>query len=564
MNRKVSGLISCLLFFASSWLISCNNGKNEPPDSVIATTTEDLKVKTEDVIRDEIDFALRNSGKLDDTVALINAPIVSEIYDHNGYAGLWTSEGKWLPAGDSLMSFIENSKLFGLFPSDYHYSSLYGIRSRLESGSATKQTKMDAVLWSKTELMLTDAFVRIISDIKLGRLPADSVSGRKDSIILPERFIAFVDTLRSSITITQLVQSLEPVHTGYHKLKEHLRSFLDNSSNQEFTLVPLPTMKDPAFRQLLQRRLFEGGYLQSESVVADSQQLVGAVRKFQKENGLTVDGVVGSGTVRMLNLTDREKFIRIAITIDRYKLLPEKMPFRYIWVNIPSFKMELREADSVKLFSKIIVGKAQTRTPLLTSAISELITYPQWTMPNSIIVKEVLPAAKKDPGYFERKGYSLIDSKGEVVDPYTVDWAKYKKGIPYKVVQGSGDDNALGVLKFNFNNKYAVYLHDTNQRYLFARDFRSLSHGCVRVQEWEELAYTIIRYDNATNPKTSPMEDSLGSWLRQKVKRSIPIRNRVPVYIRYFTCEATDAGISFYDDIYGEDMELREKYFAGK
>src|SRR5690606_9854012 len=200
----------------------------------------------------------------------------------------------------------------------------------------------------------------------------------------------------------------------------------------------------------------------------------------------------------------------------------------------------------------------------LTSAISELITYPQWTMPNSIIVKEVLPAARKDPGYFEKKGYSLIDGNGDVIDPYTVEWTKYRKGIPYKVVQGSGDDNALGVLKFNFYNKYAVYLHDTNQRYLFARDLRSLSHGCVRVQEWEKLAYTLIRYDNATNPKTSPMEDSLGTWLSQKVKRSIPIRNRVQVYIRYFTCEADDRGLVFYDDIYGEDRELREKYFAGK
>ena len=89
----------------------------------------------------------------------------------------------------------------------------------------------------------------------------------------------------------------------------------------------------------------------------------------------------------------------------------------------------------------------------------------------------------------------MID-KGDEIDPYTVDWTKYKKGIPYKVVQGSGDENALGILKFNFPNKYAVYLHDTNQRYLFARNIRSLSHGCVRVQEWEKLAYNIVRYDN--------------------------------------------------------------------
>jgi murein L,D-transpeptidase YcbB/YkuD len=175
-----------------------------------------------------------------------------------------------------------------------------------------------------------------------------------------------------------------------------------------------------------------------------------------------------------------------------------------------------------------------------------------------------LPAARKNPGYFAKKGYSLIDKEGNEVDPYTVEWSKYKKGLPYKVVQGSGDDNALGVLKFNFNNKYAVYLHDTNQRYLFAQTVRSLSHGCVRVQEWQKLAHDILHYDNPDSAKISPREDSLNSWLKRKVKRSISIRNKMPVYIRYFTCEGGENGIVFYDDMYGEDKLIREKYFAGK
>jgi murein L,D-transpeptidase YcbB/YkuD len=176
----------------------------------------------------------------------------------------------------------------------------------------------------------------------------------------------------------------------------------------------------------------------------------------------------------------------------------------------------------------------------------------------------VLPGVKKDTAYFRKRGYSLIDDNGNEVDPYTVEWAKYRKGIPYKVVQGSGDDNALGILKFNFGNKYAVYLHDTNQRYLFAQTVRSLSHGCVRVQEWLKLAYAIIRYDDTDSMKTVVKRDSLDSWLAQKVKRTLPIRNKLPVYIRYFTCEGSDNGIIFYDDMYGEDKLIREKYFANK
>src|SRR5437763_8908740 len=113
----------------------------------------------------------------------------------------------------------------------------------------------------------------------------------------------------------------------------------------------------------------------------------------------------------------------------------------------------------------------------------------------SIIKKDILPGLKRDKGYIARQGFHLIDLNDNEIDPYTINWSKYRNSIPYRVVQGSGDDNALGVLKFNFPNKYAVYLHDTNQRYLFGKSSRALSHGCVRVQQWKSLADYIFRYD---------------------------------------------------------------------
>jgi murein L,D-transpeptidase YcbB/YkuD len=209
------------------------------------------------------------------------------------------------------------------------------------------------------------------------------------------------------------------------------------------------------------------------------------------------------------------------------------------------------------------VGKPLTRTPQLTSAISDMITYPKWTIPESIIEKEIIPALQRDAGYLKRKGYSLIDTAGNEVDPFKVKWTKYKKRIPYKVVQGSGDDNALGVLKFNFPNKYSVYLHDTNQRYLFGKTVRSLSHGCVRVQEWLTLATYLLRNDSIASPRAVPI-DSLNNWLAQKQKHYVPLRKRVPLYIRYFTCEAKNDRLVFYDDIYGEDRKLKERFFADK
>jgi len=286
---------------------------------------------------------------------------------------------------------------------------------------------------------------------------------------------------------------------------------------------------------------------------------------FQKKKGITVDGVAGEGTVRMMNINDREKFIRIAISMDKYKMLPAEMPEKYIWVNASANFLQLVVNDSVQLVSKVICGKSKTRTPVLTSKISQLITYPQWVPPPSIITKEILPGVKGNPGYLAKKGFSLLDSKGNEVDPYSVDWSKYKKGIPYRVVQGSGDANALGIMKFVFANKYSVYLHDTNQRYLFASSNRSLSHGCVRVQEWEKLSDYILTNDSvlAKNGKYTRI-DSVKSWLTQKQKRTIPVRNPIPVFIRYITCEGRDGKIVFYDDVYAEDKLLREKYFASK
>lgn len=348
-------------------------------------------------------------------------------------------------------------------------------------------------------------------------------------------------------------------------LKKGIQKFLDSADYRVFTNVPSPSKGFELFKKALQKRLFEEGYLANDSTIADSTQLADAVKKFQNKKGIAVDGKVGEGTLRMLNSNDRDKFIDIAISLDQYKMMPDKMPEQYIWVNIPSYNMQLIGGDSIRLASKIIVGKAKTRTPVLTSAITTLITYPQWVPPPSIVMKEILPAVKKNPGYLGRKGFSLLDSKGEEVDPFTVDWSKYSRGVPYKIVQGSGDANSLGILKFVFSNKYSVYLHDTNQRYLFGQTMRSLSHGCVRVQDWEKLTYYLIRNDSKNSGSGyQARADSIKNWLQKKQKRNITIANKMPLFIRYITCEGSENGIVFYDDIYGDYKRIKEKHFADK
>jgi L,D-transpeptidase YcbB len=266
----------------------------------------------------------------------------------------------------------------------------------------------------------------------------------------------------------------------------------------------------------------------------------------------------------VLNTSDIERFKRIAITLDRYKQLPAKMPDTYIWVNLPGYYLQVWDNDTLVLESRTIVGKPATRTPVLNSNITDMVTYPTWTIPTSIIVKEILPGLKRSPGYLARRGYRLLNNKGEVIDPGSVNWSKYSKGIPYRVQQGSGDNNALGIFKFNFANKYAVYLHDTNQRYLFKNASRALSHGCVRVQEWEKLAFFIARNDSINTKAGDTLRyttDSIKNWITAKAHLRIEVKNKIPLFIRYFTCEGKNGKVKFYDDIYGEDKALREKYF---
>ncbi|MFN8291717.1 MAG: L,D-transpeptidase family protein [Chitinophagaceae bacterium] len=543
-------------------LFSCGNKGTAA--QTIASSPEELKVKTADLVKEFLQQADDAGGKTGDSTLVLHQPsAVKMLYESAGSAVLWSDQGKWSAGADSLYYVVSNARLYGLFPDDYHDDGLSVIRQLFAADSLSGKERKDASLWAKADLMLTDAFVQLIKDVKFGRLPADSISLNRDTVLADDFFKEQLKAVRNGNSVSALLASLEPAHWEYKLLKNGIRDFLATATFKEYTPVPSRGKDTTGFKKALQKRLYEGGYISFDSTLADSAQLAGAVKKFQKEKGITVDGRAGDGTIRMLNLSDKEKFIRIAITMDKYKKLPAKMPEQYIWVNTSANSMDVVKDEKIQFSSKVISGKPATRTPLLNSAVSVIITYPQWVPPPSIVAKEILPAVKKNPAYLSRKGFSLVDKDGNEVDPYSVDWSKYSKSIPYRVVQGSGDANALGVLKFHFDNKYSVYLHDTNQRYLFNNAMRSLSHGCVRVQEWEKLAYYLLKNDSTASRGYTRI-DSLKTWLRNKEKHNISLRNKMPVFIRYLTCVSRDGHILFYDDVYGEDKMLREKYFALK
>ena len=560
LSKFLVAITALFLFY------SCTEGKTGETKDIVEEPAK-MNVRVTDNISDMLS-SLEGEEKFDDSTVLHLYAAINNYYEKNNYEAIWCNNEQLLATSDSLLSFIENARLYGLFPNDYHYNVLTTIVNRFAADTAAVGDRRDAALWSKADILFTDAFFTISKHLNIGRLKPDSMFMRPDSVLTDDFYFAQIDQLKKGKHLYEIFQALEPTHAGYIELKRAVKSFLDSADfDQKFTYVSYPYSDSIVFVQSLTKRLQEEGLLSlqlKESV--DSTQLKTALIKLQQDRKLTVDGKFGVQVVRHLNNTDAEKFIRIAINLDRYKALPQQMPEHYVWVNLPSYQLQLWDMDTMRFESRVVVGKPNTRTPLLTSRISDLVVYPQWTIPNSIIMKEIVPALRKNPGYLAKKGYALMTWDGEEVDPYTIDWTKYKTGIPYRIVQGSGDDNALGIMKFNFPNKYAVYLHDTNQRYLFKNEKRSLSHGCVRVQEWDKLTYYIAGLDstNYKNDPTRMVSDSIRVWLRRKEKHVLKVKTKLPVYFRYFTAADKNGKLIFFEDIYNEDKTAREAYFSKK
>ncbi len=557
-------VVSTLFTFCIT--VGCNDGPSKKPAGNIVIEPGKMNDRARDLIEQNLRGAVDKSGKLDDSTFLPYYSVLNSYYDDRDYAAVWSDSEKWNPLTDSLLQLIKNGELYGLFPKEYHYAQIGALKKMLDTDSMKRR---DVALWTRADLLFSDAFMHIIKDLKYGRLKPDSTTFSSDTSASADFYKNNLKDFLSKKQLSVLIDSLQPVNKGYLELKKGIRAFLDSMDRHVYTYVTFPyKSKDSAdsvkFIKVFQKRLKESNCIDFTAPLPDTGQLRAAVKKYQKLKGVKQDGIISASLIRMINNTDIEKFKRIAITLDRYKMLPRRMPEKYIWVNLPGFYLQVWDSDTVVFNSKIICGKPATRTPLLTSYITDMITYPTWTVPNSIIVKQYLPKLKSNPNYLTRLGLHLVNSKGETVSPETVSWAKYSKGIPYKVMQGSGDDNALGVFKFNFNNPFAVYLHDTNQRYLFKNASRAYSHGCVRVQEWEKLAYFIVQNDSLHLPKSDTLKyntDSIKNWIAAKQRKRIDVRTKLSLFIRYFTCEGKNGKIVFYEDIYGEDKAMREKYF---
>ncbi len=283
-------------------------------------------------------------------------------------------------------------------------------------------------------------------------------------------------------------------------------------------------------------------------------QLVEGVKRFQHWQGLADDGAIGPRTREWLNVSPQMRAALLALNIQRLRLLPDDM-HNGIMVNIPNYSLTYYNNGSTILSSRVIVGRPDRKTPLMRSALNNVVLNPPWNVPTTLVREDIVPKVKQDPMYLYKHGYTLLSgwsADAEVIDPSMIDWRMVSaSSFPYRIRQAPGATNSLGRYKFNMPSSDAIYLHDTPNHNLFQRDIRALSSGCVRVNKASQLADLLLQ-DVGWN------DVRISSTLKEGNTRYVPIRHRIPVNLYYLTAWVAEDGQTQYrTDIYNYDNPAR-------
>jgi len=186
-----------------------------------------------------------------------------------------------------------------------------------------------------------------------------------------------------------------------------------------------------------------------------------------------------------------------------------------------------------------------------------MLIYPYWNVPTSIATKEILPAVQRDITYIEKKNFEVLGKGDKVLDYTKLPWKKYTKDyLPVRFRQRVGEENSLGIVKFNFNNPYGVYLHDTNSKKYFKTSSRAQSHGCIRLEKFTEFADFLIRDDSLHYN-----HDSLQVYFAKQEQRKLKLKKPLPIYTRYYTAHADSLGLKLYIDVYRKDEEFTKMLY---
>jgi len=301
----------------------------------------------------------------------------------------------------------------------------------------------------------------------------------------------------------------------------------------------------------LRERLAAEGDLKKKQGTEFDDDLRTALRHFQWRHGLEQTGALDAQTLAELNVPAEARVNQIQLNLERWRWLPQDLGRRRIEVNIAAYELQVIDDDEIAMQMRVVVGKAYRRTPVFSDTVRYIVLNPNWHVPKTIAVDELIPKIQKDSTYLERFGMHLIGADSKEVDPSTVDW----KGItaenfPYRLRQDPGRLNALGQMKFMFPNGYDVYLHDTPSRRLFEETQRDFSHGCIRIEKPMDLAVYLMK-------KSKWNQEAIEGALDEGTERTMYLPRPMTIHLLYFTAWADEDGtIQFREDINGVDPPL--------
>ncbi len=385
------------------------------------------------------------------------------------------------------------------------------------------------------DFILTADVLRYMSELRGGRSEFEHLDGDVD---LPRAAYDAPAALAQAIAehkLPQLLRALAPQWPNYAVLKAALaryRAIAANGGWQEIAAKKKFEAEDasPELLAALQTRLAREDPILAAIAAPKPGDIDAAIRRFQERTGLTVDGTVGPGTLTQLNVTPATRVAQIAANMERLRWLPHAPESVYVAVNVPDTMLAVIENGREVLTSRVIVGRPKNRTPIFRAEIDDIVANPPWIVPAKIARSEIFPKQARNPGYMARNHMTVVDGQ---------------------VIQAPGPKSALGLIKLNVTDRFAVYLHDTPSRSLFARDGRFFSHGCIRVQQIQPLASYVLTGD------TKAGIDQLLAAIATGDTTHIAPKAKLPVYVAYFTAfAAADGSLQFRGDVYGRDARL--------
>lgn len=479
-------------------------------------------------------------------------------YKDNSYQPIWVQSGGLNKAGEGFLEQLDQITADGLVKEHYWTEEQTAL---LEQVKASKDPQLHAEL----DVLLSRSFLQLASDLNRGRIdPADiNIEWKMDRKDPTTDYKEQMLSIGSRGSVEDALEELRPSNVLYEQLRSLLQKQRE-SPQEEMPLVPSIEGKIekgdrheaiPLIRQkLVLLQDLQDGSQDTELVYDDP--LFEAVKNFQHRHGLIGDGVIGADFIAAINYSQQDLISKILVNMERLRWLPDfSEPDKdKVIVNIPDFNLYYIQEDDTVLTSKVVVGKDYRQTPVFKSEMKFLVFSPTWTLPETILWEDAIPAIQKDRAYLAKNNMKVLDHQGNEINPRKINWNRLegKADFPYLIRQAPGSDNPLGKVKFMFPNEHYIYIHDSPAQALFSRDDRTFSSGCIRMEKPEEFASLLLKEADDWDG------EKIAEAMNREEEQTVNLEESLDVWLLYLTVWSGEGKLEVREDVYDMDKKLAE------